>query len=852
MKTQTSSQSDNVLKINHFSYQINDFKIFLRNNLANVVQKSVLHEFMSSLDTNQIVNEKFYDALGLVNELNGIEDQYFLLRNKISFIPIYKSLLKRIESFAKNKPNMELEEEQVLQYLYSATLSKLLSMKQNKLHGNTVADITQHLSNTLNYIKNWKQATTNADIIQHRNEYIRTLNQRKEEANNFVIELHTDITNIENDIDTNIYDLINKLLGDRKKKKKEIENSKEIMKELQRKMGLKLLLSGVKLMGGVISLLIPGGAILGAAIVAGSTLGNNLISGNDGTLSKVSPLADGVYKTLSDKYEKEKMDLDKRLMLIQKRLIYLKDSGKSEDINILDKCQKLTKLNLETGEESRKLVESAKKEFIEALEQIQGTLKHKMSVATVEKCIKVDRLDNVKELLTLPDSIVDIYNTYHTEKTKIDVIADAIKGLTNQLQKWQKFEKNVNKMMIPLFQKMKKDIKSSMENMIGKHHAALDISSWSIKSALSKLWLKFNEMIAGFDGRDKIFHNVVKLEKTLETITSIFDRIDTYTDKESLVEFLTDIISASSKSINIKNVKFLSAITSLEPIIQSNLVLERHENSIYAFKQHYFPMALQFLQDTELQNNLKMHDTQTLANNSANIVNGLITKVANSESKLTYYDHYTQSEASFKYKKSVLDPFYVWQYENIKNEMKQLLLGNMITLKADITNGLPYNAVKFNDIQISLSIPNEILKTDDMQTRLNDKFYEFQVNYRMMGNQYFRCGKQIHYIPLDEDLCMSHSFKSDSETNIEQGIYNKIIGHFPFLSPYTTWSFQLISANKTNFDNIAEFIDMPINLELIGMGSFIKEIADDKPSFSSKYCGKDLQKYYKMYNGNFD
>lgn len=67
-----------VRKFEHPSVQINEYKNFVREHLANkeCVRVSELRDFVTKLDENNEVQE-LYDTMGLVNELECLEKQIF-------------------------------------------------------------------------------------------------------------------------------------------------------------------------------------------------------------------------------------------------------------------------------------------------------------------------------------------------------------------------------------------------------------------------------------------------------------------------------------------------------------------------------------------------------------------------------------------------------------------------------------------------------------------------------------------------------------------------------------------------------------------------------------------------------
>lgn len=80
---------------NH-SQIINVYRNYVRANLANHIRESELKTFLTDLDIDKRVQSK-YSLLSFMDELLGMEKQYFELHHRLSFDPIVRSLRMRID-----------------------------------------------------------------------------------------------------------------------------------------------------------------------------------------------------------------------------------------------------------------------------------------------------------------------------------------------------------------------------------------------------------------------------------------------------------------------------------------------------------------------------------------------------------------------------------------------------------------------------------------------------------------------------------------------------------------------------------------------------------------------------------
>lgn len=97
----------------------------MREHIVNNMRQSDLVTFLMDLYEDQRI-QSLYDTLGMVSELKSIENQYFFSRDKVSFFPFVKSLLKRTKEFAKVH-SKSTEEMKVIELLIYRNISKNFS-----------------------------------------------------------------------------------------------------------------------------------------------------------------------------------------------------------------------------------------------------------------------------------------------------------------------------------------------------------------------------------------------------------------------------------------------------------------------------------------------------------------------------------------------------------------------------------------------------------------------------------------------------------------------------------------------------------------------------------------------------
>lgn len=76
-------------------------------------------------------------------------------------------------------------------------------------------------------------------------------------------------------------------------------------------------------------------------------------------------------------------------------------------------------------------------------------------------------------------------------------------------------------------------------------------------------------------------------------------------------------------------------------------------------------------------------------------------------------------------------PFYIWKNDKNKNLISDLLTGEKIAVKSDVTSLQGKDAIKFNEIDLNFKSSNQT-ETQELRQKLNG----FKVTIAHMGNSY--------------------------------------------------------------------------------------------------------------------
>ncbi|CAL1286289.1 unnamed protein product [Larinioides sclopetarius] len=244
--------------ISRLPYLINEYKIYLRENINSRFNKSSLLHFLEQLLSNGDV-KNLCDTLALFDEFQGLEEQFHKLSEQIDFSSFYTSFLVRISELAKrqnDEPNSN-ENEKVLNYLYTATLGRLYNVKENS-ESTLIIDIRGYLNlmkgniKTLEYLQ---KTNHKVDAISKFKENYKTgIDKKIEEAKSFIRkQICSEIENINSEIDEQINFLIEETVILQNKAEKDWQKLAEKKKELENALAMKGVFSFLHIIGGIVS-----------------------------------------------------------------------------------------------------------------------------------------------------------------------------------------------------------------------------------------------------------------------------------------------------------------------------------------------------------------------------------------------------------------------------------------------------------------------------------------------------------------------------------------------------------------------------------------------------------------------
>lgn len=447
---------------------------------------------------------------------------------------------------------------------------------------------------------------------------------------------------------------------------------------------------------------------------------------------------------------------------------------------------------------------------------------------------KIRKLENAEQLLVLGN---DMKTEFYEDEAMVRACAVALNtGSTDQLRMLEVLEQNLGKILIKKFHDIEQSITTLHQDLPSKSHIELDISNWQIQGLLKDARTYFHTMTSGFEAGHELQHCIAKLNESMTTLIGIYDRIDSYIEKQDLANYIANISSSTLKQGFSNIIKIVTndentddTIQKLKKMIKTNIIMEEYEVALNAFNQYKFPFAPVYMKTFELPQNLQIDDFDGLKQKA-------MAKIDHMKEVIEFSNALIQ-----KYDQDIINvnplTFYIWKYEDNKDDISKLLSGEEIIMKADIAKGLNQNAVKFKEIGIHLKLASELV-----QRKFNATLELFNVVMTMVGSCYYRCGKRSYSMSVDDNIVIEFSMKKDKKRKSTgtNDVYRKILAGEFFLSPYTMWSIKLCGGN---FKVLDEFKSEAIDIHLIGNGQYLK----NSSSITNEIPYNILDKHY-----NFD
>ncbi|XP_018020421.2 uncharacterized protein LOC108676795, partial [Hyalella azteca] len=706
---------------------INDYKSYARENLhvavGGRIRRHYLVQFFRELDTSRDI-KRMYDVSGLVGEHRGLERQFRRLQKRDSVF-FYQSLLDRINEYANNTDDNQrsLEHNKTLAYMYTAVLSKLYALKSDS-DTTLIIDINGYLDIVMTDINNFIQLKEKYNMVNtinnYKNQYKANIDKKIEESKRFIEE---EITPAIDQLHAQIDDKIELLLAEIKELQREGEDKREELrkkeKELEQTVVLKGLFSCFKIVEQAASFLGPAGAAAGAFLGAANSVTEAFVFGDQTAERQPLSLPAGVTA-------------DVRLLKAQVRRA--KDIKVTRNNRILDDIAHeidphplLKDVRESIARSRREMMEIRNREGAPGLEErseehvakIKEELKAKEIELKTEKnndkegaAEALGAIDTVDRLIRISEVSLDIYSKHRSDRSNLDTMSNAVQQAEENLQNLKQYEGKIYSTITPILNNMAKDLEE-VENTLGtKSQVSLDVTKWLVQSSLRDIKLSMRQLTKGFKIEEDLARCIEKLEESMTTLIHVYDRIQDYQQQQNLANYIAAVAAPHGPDNDDQK--------ELEILIRSNLILTQYVTAVDALKQWVFPFTGLYLEKINLPSHLEFNYSN-IEDSAAKVKEKIEQIKSQVHEYMTAIQHHDRliNVGLFNSIHVSSHPFFVWRNEHRKTEVRKLLSGEAIFLKADIRGSAPdKDAIKFNLLELNLKVANatrQIEVNDDLK-----------------------------------------------------------------------------------------------------------------------------------------
>ncbi|CAH1113850.1 unnamed protein product [Psylliodes chrysocephalus] len=762
---------------------INSYKNYIRDNLDKNTQNLVLRYFFNRIENNEHVSS-LYDTKSFYDEFINFEKQIILFQDPSEMLPYYQSLLNRIIKYAEHPKTSEnlLEYKKVLAYLNTAVVARIYNVDK-KIDPTLVLDMNSYMSEISNNIKklqNTKNISLSLDFYSKDQDEIKVkINKVKVSLDT---EINTDIKNIITITDNGLELLLNTTQrGDENILILDDENVDSMLSEEEN----------------------------------GHELNEIIISKADKTVSTFLVLNESKINDI------EKIQLVQDLILKIKQLsnksIFKKHLNTDELLKFFDE-KNLNLLEDNFVKKIQNLTSNADISIKDLLIEVEN--QRKIDATKENSSSKYEIFNLIENILIIDDISFDIFDKIKYNFAKIERLVEIIKKNKEQIHKIQLFKQNI-------FKTVTLTCQSILNLLQNKIHAFIDFKESNIQDNLNNIRIELRHISKEVKINENLYRSLEKIEGLIVSIINIYDSLETNFNQAKLIGNIKNIKSTEAGVIIINNIELSNIINKLEQVINNNLILGQYQKLLNAYSQRIFPFGFnvnELLKSDYTEQNYQSEIEKAIA---------LLGLKFSNKISVSQFDSHIHNNVEFNSKYVETTPFFVWEYDTIKEAIGKLLTGDEIRVRADITKGVDKYAVKYNKIGINIKLENQTL-----QNELNSTLQNYGISLTHHGDSNYKYGRNIYTILSDKNtIYYTLETKSNGEPVDKNKVYDFIKNNDCMLSPYATWSIKFTNVNNS-FNSLSKFRNETLQIELEGQGQYIAPDIE----FSSDH---NIKQYYK-------
>jgi hypothetical protein len=810
-------------------------------------------------------NEKFNytslldrHSLKSIMELRTSKPRVDMILNRVQTVTSLsnKNLLDHLKqellSLYKNEAYNE-EEKKVLKYSLAVVISsinRLFYREQEML----VVNFKSYLDITIAHIGKWTSLAKLSVRDAYKTNYENNLKKKIDQANYLINVLNNEIKAKNEKIKSSIADSLTEIKKLRNSTLEEKQLLEENRRKLQRSLAMKKFFGVMSIAAQTLSFLGPKGALVGSMINTGTSIAGNLINNQMKTVT-VAPATNAFINNYKDHLEKQnKVNFDKMtkdIEVLEKRdeVQFKRKPLKEQSIEI-----KIDNLSDSPQKYALKMRYLEYQSFEIGSNDNQKKIENENKMKEAEKQLKAENekvgktTENLKKVSTALDTarvVNDVYRDVAASQDEISEIENQIANNAQALNALYDMENKINEYQRTLFKESQKELNEFKDTLKSNSLPMLTHSRWKIKEMLEEIKKSILDLVGGFPNQKfEIENTIARLENSFSTMVEIYSHNERYSEQ---IEFATFISDITNPEINVNvPIEHQSKVNEIEKTILSNVIAERYEQALEAFKYWAFPFFCAYTNGINIYDSDSSSSIDERVKGYVESLNKLRDKFNNYEAVLIPSIHnYIQNE-HFKGDNS----FYKWTSSMFPFEFKQLLSGEMVTFYADIKQSR-FDAIKFCKIDLVIDIKSTNANSSQL---LNNLLIEFYVELTHSGVSYYKYLNDVYVINLNynsgEQLLLRYpyGFAGNHGTASPNESYKRLAVNIPVLSPYTFWQIKLVPINSIKKEQLLRDIKNLISatddivVSLDGYGQYIHDTSKmEKPNCKAKRASESAK-----------
>lgn len=508
-------------------------------------------------------------------------------------------------------------------------------------------------------------------------------------------------------------------------------------------------------------------------------------------------------------------------------------SGKSDVEKLKNEIlKKLKKAEEDEETKSYKSFEWEKSYITDITKELEDAEKEKDEIKKNNCKVKLNVIKLFKVSNIVASTASSTLKNNLQDQKKVDEINDALENNNVNLKRLYVIEEGIYSQTEPMLENMFSDIHQMGHNMSRMSVNQKLIANWNVINTLEDVQQKINSTLSNFEASEEINFVFKKLFSAFNVITKLHDVITRKLDEIADATFLVTLHMPQQSKTLAANNKLSWSLAKLNKIYHQNYLKDKYNVWVHAFRQFSFPNGGYYLRRTNYPDFVV----------NENIDEFIAKIVFNIKSFNTYFntedgrDNFLENQIVESYKGTCSineRAFFVWRKEDNEGKITDILKGKSVTL---VSKGLDNetDSLKFNKIGIIFTS-----KDPTTQDKLFNILSNFKVNLTHNGDSVYSFYNKNYVIETNPvNLIFYYPASVNEIAGTSSPMHRKFSSGDCILSPFATWTVELLPVGRNHFGLLEEFIGK-VDLELIGEGQRFKS------NSCNKMCEDLIEKTYK-------